>query len=198
MGKDYYAILGCARDASADDIKRAYAAHDLAALVRLRSAISLRPGRYKKMAFKWHPDKNLENKDVAEKKFKEVSEAYDVLSDENKREVFNQYGEEGLKGGAGGGGRGYEFAMDPNDIFAQMFGQMAGGGGGGFVFHDGPGIRHGPLATLPFEASISVFLDRMPHRHRTSVTAIWGFAGCARSREDPASPSRWAALRWAA
>ena len=152
MGKDYYAILGCARDASADDIKRAYAAHDVAALARLRFAISLRPGRYKKMAFKWHPDKNLENKDVAEKKFKEVSEAYDVLSDENKREVFNQYGEEGLKGGAGGGGRGYEFAMDPNDIFAQMFGQMAGGGGGGFVFHDGPGIRHVPLATLSFEA----------------------------------------------
>jgi len=52
------------------------------------------------MAFKWHPDKNPHNKEEATKKFKQIGEAYDVLSDEQKRQVYDQFGEEGLKGGA--------------------------------------------------------------------------------------------------
>lgn len=78
MGKDYYAILGIPRDADKDAIRKAY----------------------RKAALQWHPDKNQDNKEVAAEKFKEVAEAYDVLSDPTKRQIFDAYGEEGLKGGA--------------------------------------------------------------------------------------------------
>lgn len=71
MGKDYYKILGIAKGASDDDIKKAY----------------------RKQALKWHPDKNKTAN--AEEKFKEVAEAYEVLSDPKKREIYDQYGEEG-------------------------------------------------------------------------------------------------------
>ena len=75
MGKDYYSILGVARDASDDDLKKAY----------------------RKLALKWHPDKNKSPE--AEEKFKEVSEAYEILSDPKKREIFDKYGEDGLRNG---------------------------------------------------------------------------------------------------
>lgn len=74
MGKDYYKILGIAKGASDDDIKKAY----------------------RKQALKWHPDKNKTPN--AEEKFKEVAEAYEVLSDPKKREIYDQYGEEGMDG----------------------------------------------------------------------------------------------------
>lgn len=74
MGKDYYKILGLARGAGDDDVKKAY----------------------RKMALKYHPDKN--KSPGAEERFKEVAEAYEVLSDKRKREIYDQYGEEGLKG----------------------------------------------------------------------------------------------------
>lgn len=125
MGVDYYAILGLTRTASAQDIKKAY--HQL--------------------ALKYHPDKNTDNREFAEKKFKEVSEAYDVLSDPKKKDVYDKFGEEGLKGGVGGGGEGgmpggfqsYTFNMNnAQDIFKQFFGSSDpfsandpfGGGGG--------------------------------------------------------------------
>ena len=73
MGKDYYKILGISKSATEDEIKKAY----------------------RKLALKFHPDKN--KAPGAEDKFKEVAEAYEVLSDKKKRDVFDQYGEEGLK-----------------------------------------------------------------------------------------------------
>lgn len=85
MGKDYYKILGVSRDASETELKKAY----------------------RKMALKFHPDKN--KSPDAEDKFKEVSEAYEVLSDKDKRAVFDKYGEEGLKAGGGAGGPGPDF-----------------------------------------------------------------------------------------
>ncbi|XP_071799528.1 dnaJ homolog subfamily B member 4-like [Asterias amurensis] len=104
-GKDYYKILGVARDAGDDDIKKAY----------------------RKMALKYHPDKNKSK--GAEEKFKEISEAYEVLSDKEKRAIFDKYGEEGLKGGSGpapGGGSGGNFKWtyhgDPNATFQSFFG----------------------------------------------------------------------------
>lgn len=128
MGKDYYNILGISRDASDDDIKKAY----------------------RKLALKYHPDKN--SSAGAEDKFKEVSEAYEVLSDREKRDIYDKYGEEGLKGGAGGGagpgGFSYSFHGDPRETFRAFFGTddpfsslfsggMFGGGANGmFRFGD--------------------------------------------------------------
>lgn len=74
MGKDYYKILGIGKTAADDEIKKAY----------------------RKLALKFHPDKNKEP--GAEEKFKEIAEAYEVLSDKKKRDVYDKYGEEGLKG----------------------------------------------------------------------------------------------------
>uniref|UniRef100_A0A0N4ZU54 DnaJ homolog dnj-20 n=1 Tax=Parastrongyloides trichosuri TaxID=131310 RepID=A0A0N4ZU54_PARTI len=124
MGKDYYKILGISRGSTDDEIKKAY----------------------RKMALKYHPDKN---KDIgAEGKFKEIAEAYDVLGDKTKKDVYDQYGEEGLKGDAGGfpnGGPGsgfhYTFNGDPFRMFNQncptdeMFKDLFGGGG--FSFNGG-------------------------------------------------------------
>ena len=97
-GKDFYDTLGISRGASDSEIKKAY----------------------RKLAMKWHPDKNQDNKEAAEKKFKAVSEAYEVLSDPKKKDKYDQFGEDGLKDGFGGGGPG----MDPHDIFSQFFGEI--------------------------------------------------------------------------
>eukprot|EP00607_Mallomonas_marina_P008311 CAMPEP_0182418130 /NCGR_PEP_ID=MMETSP1167-20130531/2599_1 /TAXON_ID=2988 /ORGANISM="Mallomonas Sp, Strain CCMP3275" /LENGTH=486 /DNA_ID=CAMNT_0024592163 /DNA_START=136 /DNA_END=1597 /DNA_ORIENTATION=+ len=83
-GADYYKILGVKRSANDRQLKKAY----------------------RKLALKWHPDKHLKNKEAATKKFSEISEAYEVLSDPEKRKVYDLQGEEGLKRGAGGGGPG--------------------------------------------------------------------------------------------
>ncbi|MFI3286300.1 MAG: molecular chaperone DnaJ [Rikenellaceae bacterium] len=111
--RDYYEVLGVSKSANADEIKKAY----------------------RKAAIKFHPDKNPDDKG-AEEKFKEAAEAYDVLSDEQKRARYDQFGHAGMGGAAGGGAGGYGgfggggFSMD--DIFSQ-FGDIFGGhfGGGG-------------------------------------------------------------------
>lgn len=102
MGKDYYKILGISKGATDDDIKKAY----------------------RKLALKYHPDKNKTLS--AEEKFKEVAEAYEVLSDKKKRDVYDTFGEEGLKGGSGPRSSGQDFSYtfhgDPRATFAQFFG----------------------------------------------------------------------------
>ena len=104
-GKNYYDILGVSKSANEDEIKKAY----------------------KRMAIKYHPDRNPGDK-AAEEKFKEAAEAYDVLHDPQKRQVYDQFGEEGLKGGGFSTGQG----MNMDDIFS-MFGSIFGGRGfGGF------------------------------------------------------------------
>eukprot|EP00798_Chlamydomonas_sp_ICE-L_P008304 gene8304-1576_t len=114
MGRDYYDILGVAKGSDENEQKKAY----------------------RKLAMKWHPDKNPDNKEQAGAKFKEVSEAYEVLSDPKKKEIYDKYGEDGLKsggggGGCGGGGCGSYHARNPEDIFAEFFGGSFSGGGGG-------------------------------------------------------------------
>jgi len=107
--RDYYEVLGVGKTASEDEIKRAY----------------------RRMAIKYHPDKNPDNKE-AEAKFKECAEAYEVLSDAEKRKQYDQYGHEGLRGTGM-----HDFSrMNVEDIFSMFgfedfFGSVFGGGGGG-------------------------------------------------------------------
>lgn len=106
--RDFYDILGVSKSASAEEIKKAY----------------------RKIAIKYHPDKNPDNKE-AEEKFKEAAEAYDVLSNAEKRQKYDQFGHAGVGGAAGGGFGG----MNMDDIFSQfgdIFGGAFGGGFGGF------------------------------------------------------------------
>ena len=107
--KNYYKILGIQRDASKKEIKSAY----------------------RKLALKWHPDKNPDNLEEAEKKFADIGEAYEVLSDEEMKAKYDR-GEDVFdnQGGGGGGGRHH---FNPHDFFQQHF--HSGGGGGGRRFH---------------------------------------------------------------
>lgn len=110
--RDYYEVLGVSKDSTADQIKKAY----------------------RKKAIEFHPDKNPGDK-VAEENFKEAAEAYDVLSNQEKRSRYDQFGHAGVSGAAGNGGpfgggfSGQGMSMD--DIFS-MFGDIFGGHGGGF------------------------------------------------------------------
>lgn len=112
MANDYYELLGVSRDVSDSDLKKAY----------------------RKKAVKYHPDKNPGDA-TAEAKFKEISEAYDVLKDPDKRAAYDRYGHAAFKqGGMGnpGGGMGGMGGHDPFDIFREAF----GGGGGGGIFEE--------------------------------------------------------------
>jgi molecular chaperone DnaJ len=113
--RDYYEVLGVSRTASADELKKAY----------------------RKLAMQHHPDRNPDNKESAEK-FKEICEAYEVLSDADKRHRYDQYGHDGMKSAFGPGGfdfgRDFTHSGDFQDIFENLFGGNFGdlfGGGGG-------------------------------------------------------------------
>ncbi|MBI1328134.1 MAG: molecular chaperone DnaJ [Alphaproteobacteria bacterium] len=108
--KDYYAILGAAKDASEDDLKKAY----------------------RKLAMEYHPDRNKDNKE-AEAKFKEINEAYDILKDPQKRAAYDRYGSAAFQGGGAGFNPGdfAGFAGGFGDIFEDVFGDLMGGGRGG-------------------------------------------------------------------
>ena len=109
--RDYYDVLGASKDATAAELKKAY----------------------RKLAIKYHPDKNPDDHE-AEEKFKELGEAYEALSDEDKRAAYDRYGHAAFENGGGGGGRGGFGGggfHDASDIFSQVFGGAFGGGGGG-------------------------------------------------------------------
>src|SRR5690349_5267819 len=110
---DFYEVLGLSRTATPEEIKKAY----------------------RKNALKYHPDRNAGDPQ-AEKKFKEISEAYEVLSDDNKRQVYDQYGADALRGapgmGAGGPHGGFSSMEEALRTFMNAFG--GGGGGGGSIF----------------------------------------------------------------
>lgn len=101
LSDDYYEVLGVSRGADGDQIKKAY----------------------RKLALKWHPDKNLDKRDVAEVNFKRLAEAYEVLSDPSKRQIYDQYGKDGLTQGAGGASSGsFGFPGSATDMFGGAFG----------------------------------------------------------------------------
>lgn len=107
--RDYYEILGVSKDVSEKDLKKAY----------------------RRVAMKHHPDRNPDDKE-SEEKFKEASEAYEILSDSQKRGAYDQYGHAGVDGSAGGfGGGAGAGAGNFSDIFGDVFGDIFGGGGGG-------------------------------------------------------------------
>ena len=121
--RDYYEVLGVAKTASADEIKSAY----------------------RKLAMKYHPDRNPDNPEAKEK-FTEISEAYEVLSNPEKRQRYDQFGHQGVNFGPGGFDFGRDFShfqdVDLNDILGSIFGGMGGSGGfGGFGDFFGGGGR---------------------------------------------------------
>ena len=113
--RDYYEVLGVNKSASADELKKAY----------------------RKLAMQFHPDRNPDNKEAADK-FKEICEAYEVLSDTDKRQRYDQYGHDGMKSAFGPGGfdfgRDFTHSGDFQDVFESLFGggfgDLFGGGGG--------------------------------------------------------------------
>ncbi len=125
--QDYYATLGVAREASGDDLKKAY----------------------RKAAMQHHPDRN-QGDSVAEAKFKEVNEAYEVLKDEQKRAAYDRFGHAAFDQASGGGPQGFGGGEGLGDIFDQMFGEFMGGGGRG---------RRGPRGGADVRAGVEVTLE---------------------------------------
>jgi molecular chaperone DnaJ len=118
--RDYYEILGVERSATPDELKKAY----------------------RKLAMKYHPDRNPENVEQATELFKEASEAYEVLSDPEKRARYDRYGHEGVKSAFGQGGfswSDFHHQGDVQDILGDIFSAFFGGSGGGGRSRGGPG-----------------------------------------------------------
>ena len=144
--QDYYATLGVAREASSDDLKKAY----------------------RKLAMQYHPDRNPGDKQ-AEAKFKEINEAYDVLKDEQKRAAYDRYGHAAFENGGGGAGAGgFGFTEGGiGDIFEQMFGDFMGGqrrGGNARGPRAGNDIRTGVEISLTDAFSGTKVSLRVPTR----------------------------------
>ena len=126
--RDYYDVLGINRDASEEEIKKSY----------------------RKLAMKFHPDRNPDNKGT-EDKFKEAKEAYEVLSDKDKRGAYDTYGHAGIdpRAGMGGGGQGFGgFSDSFGDIFGEIFGGAAGAKSGRSSVYRGADLRYNLEITL--------------------------------------------------
>jgi molecular chaperone DnaJ len=143
--RDYYEVMGVAKNASSDEIKKAY----------------------RKLAMKHHPDRNSDSKD-AEKRFKEVKEAYEMLSDPQKRAAYDQYGHAGVDPStAAASAQGFGgFAESFGDIFGDIFGQTGGGGAAGARGgHGGSRVYRG--ADLRYSMEIS--LEQAAHGYDTQI-----------------------------
>lgn len=148
--RDYYEVLGVSRGIDTKELKRAY----------------------RKLAMKYHPDRNPDDKD-AEAKFKEATEAYEVLGDEQKRQMYDQYGHAGVDGNAGAGG-GFGGGASFSDIFSEFF----GGGGGG---------RGGPQRGSDLRYTMDLTLEEAVHGVEKQIT-IPTLAACKTCDGSGAKP----------
>ncbi|HIM45839.1 MAG TPA: molecular chaperone DnaJ [Alphaproteobacteria bacterium] len=126
--QDFYETLGVSRDVDADELKKAY----------------------RKMAMKYHPDRNPDD-EAAEIKFKELSEAYSVLSDQQKREAYNRFGHAAFEGGGGPGAGDFDFRSSFSDVFDDLFGDFTGG--------SRRGARRGPARGADLRYNMEVSLE---------------------------------------
>ena len=160
--RDYYEVLGVPKNANDDEIKKAY----------------------RKLAMKYHPDRNQgEAAAQAEVKFKEAKEAYEMLSDPEKRAAYDQYGHAGvdpnMRGGAGGGQGFGNFADAFGDIFGDIFGQARRGGGGRQVYR-GNDLSYSMEVSLEEAAqAVDKALATLPTPLATSLATSLGRPGVA-------------------
>ena len=158
--KDFYEILGVQRNASDDEIKKSY----------------------RKLAMKYHPDRNKDDKE-SERKFKEVSAAYEILKDSEKRSAYDQYGHDAFRQGGMGGGQGFgDFGGGFSDIFEEFF-------GGGF---GGQSRQRGPQRGNDLRYNMSVSLQEA-YSGKKSQIRIPSYEGCdlcsATGSADKSGPS---------
>ena len=156
--RDYYEVLGVSREASEDEIKRAY----------------------RKLAFKYHPDRNPGDKE-AESKFKEAAEAYDVLRDANKRARYDQFGFAGVGQEQGG-------FTSTNDIFSHfgdIFGDFFGFGGS----DSGP---NGPAAGEDLRVSLKISFEQAAHGDSVTLTVQQAHTSCISAPPRPISDRSFA------
>ena len=152
--RDYYEVLGVNRDASEEDIKKAY----------------------RKLAMKWHPDRNPDNP-KAEEHFKEAKEAYEVLTDAQKRPAYDQYGHAGVDPSAAAAGAGFGQAGF-GDIFGDIFGEIFGGGRGG---------RSNVFRGADLRYNLEIALEQAAHGFETKIR-IPTMAQCETCKGSGAKP----------
>src|SRR5437868_9919349 len=153
--RDYYEVLGVNRDCTEEDLKKAY----------------------RRLAMKWHPDRNPDNP-RAEDHFKEAKEAYEVLSDANKRTAYDQFGHAGVDpqagmGAPGGPGAGF------GDIFSDIFGEIFGGGG--------RGGRSAVFRGADLRYNLEISLEQAAHGFETKIR-IPGMTACEACKGTGARP----------